>query len=50
MVRVMGLEPTRLAAQEPKGYVTSVKESGHFRPPLTPALEQTIADILWEAC
>ena len=25
MVRVVGLEPTRLAAQEPKGYVTLVK-------------------------
>ena len=25
MVRVVGLEPTRLAAQEPKGNVTSVK-------------------------
>lgn len=26
MVRVVGLEPTRLAAQEPKGYVTLVKD------------------------
>ena len=27
MVRVVGLEPTRYAAQEPKGHVTSVTES-----------------------
>ena len=26
VVRVVGLEPTRLAAQEPKGDVTSVKD------------------------
>ena len=26
MVRVVGLEPTRLTAQEPKGYVTLVKD------------------------
>ena len=26
VVRVVGLEPTRLAAQEPKGYVTLVKD------------------------
>lgn len=26
MVRVVGLEPTRLTAQEPKGDVTSVKD------------------------
>ncbi len=26
LVRVVGLEPTRLAAQEPKGYVTLVKD------------------------
>lgn len=26
MVRPRGLKPTRLAAQEPKGYVTSVKD------------------------
>ena len=26
MVRVVGLEPTRLAAQEPKGYVTLAKD------------------------
>jgi len=27
-VRVVGLEPTRSAAQEPKGHVTSVTELG----------------------
>ena len=26
LVRVVGLEPTRIAAQEPKGYVTLVKD------------------------
>lgn len=26
LVRVVGVEPTRLAAQEPKGYVTLVKD------------------------
>lgn len=26
MVRVVGLEPTRLTAEEPKGYVTLVKD------------------------
>jgi len=26
MVRVVGVEPTRITSQEPKGYVTSVKD------------------------
>ena len=30
MVRVVGLEPTRLTAEEPKGNVTSVKEERDF--------------------
>ena len=52
MVRVVGVEPTRLSAQEPKGDVTLVKEKlrqfrlGFFRKFIT-KLEITPSELLF---